>query len=64
MNWGSWQEFWSMGGYGGYVWSSYGAAALIVVIEIAAVRARLGRARRALAAGARRGGGRPGQPRA
>jgi heme exporter protein D len=54
MIWGSWQEFWSMGGRGAFVWGSYGVVALAVLIEILGVRARLARARRT-AAGAARG---------
>ena len=38
-------EFLAMGGYAWYVWMAYGACALAVVIEIAAVRARRKRAR-------------------
>jgi heme exporter protein D len=37
-------EFLSMGGYGWYVWMSYGACALAVAAEILAVRARTRRA--------------------
>ena len=37
-------EFLAMGGYAWYVWMSYGAAAVTVVVEIAAVRARRKRA--------------------
>jgi heme exporter protein D len=33
MNWGSASEFFSMGGYGLYVWGSYGLAALLMVAE-------------------------------
>jgi heme exporter protein D len=33
MNWGSASEFFSMGGYGLYVWGSYGMAALLMVAE-------------------------------
>ena len=42
MNWGSWSEFWAMGGYGFYVWGSYGAtlAALALEIVFLARRAR------------------------
>jgi heme exporter protein CcmD len=36
-----------MGGYGWYVWMSYGIVALLVVVETLAVRARLRRARAA-----------------
>ncbi len=31
-------EFLAMGGYGFYVWGSYGAAALCIVIEILTLR--------------------------
>ena len=34
MNWGSLNEFLAMGGYGLYVWGSYGMVALCIVIEI------------------------------
>ena len=34
MNWGSWGEFWAMGGYGFYVWGSYGAAFACLALEI------------------------------
>ena len=37
-------EFLAMGGYAWYVWMAYGACALAVAIEIAAVRARRKRA--------------------
>jgi heme exporter protein D len=40
-------EFLAMGGYGFYVWSAYGVAALAVVAELLALRAR----RRAAEAG-------------
>ena len=33
MNWGSASEFFAMGGYGLYVWGSYIAFAILVVIE-------------------------------
>ena len=39
-------EFFAMGGYGWYVWMSYGACAFAVVVEAIALR---GRRRRALA---------------
>ncbi|HEX9181795.1 MAG TPA: heme exporter protein CcmD [Burkholderiales bacterium] len=46
MNWGSWSQFWHMGGYGFYVWGSYGLAALAIALEVWALarRARRGRA--------------------
>jgi heme exporter protein D len=34
MNWGSLAEFLAMGGYGGFVWGSFGVTALIFVVEI------------------------------
>ncbi|HET6802071.1 MAG: heme exporter protein CcmD [Betaproteobacteria bacterium] len=37
-------EFFAMGGYAWYVWMSYGAVALAVIAEVAAVRARRKRA--------------------
>ncbi len=33
MNWGSASEFFAMGGYGLYVWGSYAACALLMVVE-------------------------------
>jgi heme exporter protein D len=33
-------EFFAMGGYAFYVWGAYGVTALIIVIEVLAVRAR------------------------
>ncbi len=37
-------EFFAMGGYGWYVWMSYGACAVAVVAEVVALRARHRRA--------------------
>lgn len=34
MEWASWSEFWDMGGYGLYVWGSYGVTAAFILIEI------------------------------
>ncbi len=34
MNWGSLGEFLAMGGYGFYVWGSYGVAVLCICLEI------------------------------
>ena len=34
MTWGSLNEFLAMGGYGFYVWGSYGMALLCVALEI------------------------------
>ena len=46
MNWGGWSQFWQMGGYGFYVWGSYGVAALAIALEVWALarRARNSRA--------------------
>jgi heme exporter protein D len=33
MNWGSASEFFAMGGYGLFVWGSYGAALVAFVVE-------------------------------
>jgi heme exporter protein D len=38
-------EFLAMGGYGFYVWGSYGVTALVIAAEIIGVRARRRRAR-------------------
>ena len=40
MNWGSFSEFAAMGGYGGFIWGSYGVTALIFIAEIVLVRKR------------------------
>jgi heme exporter protein D len=37
-------EFLAMGGYAWYVWMSYGAAAIAVIVEVAALRSRRKRA--------------------
>ena len=34
MIWNSWNDFWAMGGYGLYVWGSFGVTALCVAVEI------------------------------
>ena len=34
MMWNSWTEFWAMGGYGLYVWGSFGVTALCVALEM------------------------------
>jgi heme exporter protein D len=48
MNWQSVGHFFSMGGYGLYVWGSYGVAIIVVCLEIVAVRKRLRAAREAI----------------
>ncbi len=45
MNWGSAGEFFAMGGYGLYVWGSYIACALLMVIEPILAAHRHARAR-------------------
>ena len=34
MNWGSWQNFFAMGGYGLYVWGSYAVTLVALAAEI------------------------------
>ena len=34
MIWNSWNEFWAMGGYGLYVWGSFGVTAMCVALEM------------------------------
>ena len=41
-------EFFSMGGYGNYVWSSYGLSFLVIVLNIWWAYARSARVRRRL----------------
>ena len=40
MNWSSWSEFVAMGGYGFYVWGSFGMTAVVIVGELVSLRAR------------------------
>jgi len=40
MNWGSWQNFLHMGGYGLYIWGSYAVTLIVLVAEIVALVAR------------------------
>ena len=44
MNWGSWDNFLRMGGYGFFVWGSYGMAMAILVIEVWQLKVRRRRA--------------------
>ena len=39
MNWGSWSDFFHMGGYALYVWGSYAATAILIVGEVLLLRA-------------------------
>ena len=34
MNWGSWSEFFAMGGYALYVWGSYAVTGGLMVVEL------------------------------
>ena len=34
MIWNSWNDFWAMGGYGLYVWGSFGVTALCLALEM------------------------------
>jgi heme exporter protein D len=45
MNWQSLGHFLAMGGYGLYVWGSYGVAVIVVCLEIVALRRRMRAAR-------------------
>jgi heme exporter protein D len=40
VTWGSWDAFWSMGGYGLYVWGSYGMVVAVLAIEIWQLKTR------------------------
>ena len=40
MTWGSVSAFLAMGGYGGYVWGSYGVTAICIALELAVLIAR------------------------
>ena len=40
MSWGSLDNFLAMGGYGFYVWGSYGVAALCIALELASLARR------------------------
>ena len=45
MNWGGWSQFWHMGGYGFFVWGSYGVTALAIALEVWALARRAKRSR-------------------
>lgn len=45
MNWGSASEFFAMGGYGLYVWGSYGVTLAFMLVEPVMAAARHRRAR-------------------
>jgi heme exporter protein D len=42
MNWGSWNEFFAMGGYAFYVWGSYLVTLGLIIAEIALLALRKG----------------------
>ena len=48
IHWNSFSEFLAMGGYGVYVWGSFGACALLMVAEPLLARRRLNDVRRSL----------------
>jgi len=48
MEWASWSEFWRMGGYGFYVWGSYGVTVACVLIEVILLKRAASETRRRL----------------
>ena len=40
MSWGSWSDFFAMGGYATYVWGSYAVTAGLIAVEIIMLRLR------------------------
>ena len=48
MQWNSVSEFFAMGGYGFYVWGSFGACALLMIAEPFLARRRLSEVRKSL----------------
>lgn len=40
MQWGSFSEFFAMGGYGLYVWGAYAVTIVVIAAEVAALRRR------------------------
>jgi heme exporter protein D len=38
--WASWSDFFAMGGYGLYVWGSYGVTLVVIALELSALRRR------------------------
>lgn len=44
-NWASWSDFLQMGGYGPYVWGSFGVTALLLAAELWQLRRRRQRLR-------------------
>jgi heme exporter protein D len=48
MQWNSVGEFFAMGGYALYVWGSYGACALLMIVEPFLAKRRLSQVRQSL----------------
>ncbi len=46
--WSSWSDFWAMGGHAFFVWMSYGALLVAVVVELLLLRVRRHRALEAI----------------
>jgi heme exporter protein D len=46
MNWGSWSEFFAMGGYALYVWGAYGVTFALLAVEVFMLARRAKRLRR------------------
>jgi heme exporter protein D len=55
MHWNSFDEFIHMGGYGLYVWGSYGVTLLLMLVEPMLAKRRHQQARAQIAHGAHRG---------
>ncbi|MDB5811270.1 MAG: hypothetical protein JWN94_3392 [Betaproteobacteria bacterium] len=52
MNWDSAAAFFAMGGYGTFVWGSFGVTAVCLVLELIVLRARRRATLRGLSSGA------------
>jgi heme exporter protein D len=44
MYWSSWSDFWAMGGHAYFVWMSYGALLVAIVVESLLLQVRRSRA--------------------
>jgi len=53
---GGWDNFWAMGGYGSFVWGSYGVTVVALAIEVWLVSMRRRRALAEVERNRRRGG--------
>lgn len=40
MNWKSWSDFFTMGGYALYVWGSYGVTFALIAVEVVSLKRR------------------------